>query len=174
MPGIFTSYQQRKRRNPANYKRLSPSELRERGLSPKAERYRLKGSTETISKRSYQQLQLNKGRKKTQPKITIEKRAEEHAAGMRRYPTQALAQAARGRKLRAELDRSENERLRDLDPPLKKDLTHIAFVKQRGEHLTRWQHRILGQIIHELGGDEEARALALSFIGSPVTYARAA
>lgn len=80
------------------YKKLSPSELRRRGLSPKSERYVDSRTGEIISKRQYQQKKLAAKHGK---RITLEQRAYNFFKGIWRYLTSAIRRAATKRSLQA-------------------------------------------------------------------------
>lgn len=80
------------------YKKLSPRELRARGLSPKSERYVDSRTGEIISKRQYQQKKLAAKHGK---RITLEQRAVNFFKGIWRYLTRAIRKAAARRSLQA-------------------------------------------------------------------------
>lgn len=80
------------------YKKLSPAELRRRGLSSKSERYIDSRTGEIISKRQYQQKKLAAKHGK---RISLEKRAANFFKGLWKYLTSAIRNAATKRRRQA-------------------------------------------------------------------------
>lgn len=78
----------------SDYKKLSPTRLRELGLSPKAEQYE-NDLGHRISKRRYQELKL---KEKHGKKITLAQRAKNYLRGIWQYATEGLRKAALGRR----------------------------------------------------------------------------
>lgn len=77
----------------STYKKLSPSELRKRGLSPKAERY-ISSTGDLLSKRQYQLQQL---RERTGKETSFWQRTWNYVTNFWRYDSPARARAARGK-----------------------------------------------------------------------------
>lgn len=80
------------------YQRISPSELRSLGLSPKSSRYRELATGEIISRRRYQERRLAA---LTGKPMTLEQRAREAAKGVWIYLTKGAKAAAAARRAQA-------------------------------------------------------------------------
>ncbi|MGI0011923.1 MAG: hypothetical protein ACREBU_00555 [Nitrososphaera sp.] len=92
----------------AGFRKLTPSELKARGLSPKAERFIRLSDGATLSKRQYQQALLGATYGE---RVTLEQRARNFLSGLWRYVSSAAQRAALGRRKK----RLSDNQLQQLD-----------------------------------------------------------
>lgn len=108
------------------YKRLSPSELRARGLRPKSEQYLELSTGNVISKRRYQERKLLAA---TGARVTLEQRARNFAKRVWTYLTRGQQTAARARtEQAAQLKATRTEALAAAVPTTRLTKTDQALL----------------------------------------------
>lgn len=131
------------------YRKLSPTELRELGFLPKAERFLNTETGETLSKRAYQQERLFE---RTGRPVTIEQRAREYILGAWNYLTGAQERAAKAKRATRK-PRAVAEPTTDYPPIPDSVISRLKAISRRRGRMSNKAYREVKEFIRIYGRD---------------------